>query len=317
MQWQPTPPPTGPALRPLGVGEIIDGGFRVFKRNLGPLVRITALFVVPVQILAILLQLSILPDQRTVSFGDFSQTAYVQRHSPLTIGLVLGLVAVLGSVLRLVAAGAITRLVSQDYLGHRADATESLRFAFARLWSLVGLTILTLLGVLVGGIAAVLPGIYLYISWSVATPALVVEGIGARRALGRSRKLVRGRWWPVLGYTIVIGLVTTLVPQIIVSVPAGIIASGSTAQGVIVSGVLNAAVSLFTTPFAAATIVLLYFDLRVRKEAFDIQMMASALDLAAPTGPGGPSAPGARGGFAAMPQPPPPPPPQWGAPPPS
>src|SRR5689334_11235468 len=140
MQWQPTPPPPG-VIRPLSLGEILDGGFQVLKRNLGPLVRISALFVVPVQILSALVNLSVLPEHRTIQLGDFRQSGYVQTHSAGTVFLALLVVAALGFTLRMLAAGAIARLVSQSYLGQRTDAEQSVRFALHRFWPLVGLSL--------------------------------------------------------------------------------------------------------------------------------------------------------------------------------
>src|SRR5438105_6294166 len=99
MQWQPTPPP-GRMIRPLSLGEILDGGFQLLKRHLGPLVRISALFVVPIQIISILVNLTILPERRTVTLAPgFTQTEYQQTHSTGTVVLAILVVAALGFAL--------------------------------------------------------------------------------------------------------------------------------------------------------------------------------------------------------------------------
>ena len=311
MQWQPAPPP---AIRPLSLGEIIDGGFQIFKRNLVPLIKITAIFVVPVNVFSLLINLSILPERRTIDLGfGRTFTGYSQQHSGAAIFGATMLVLALTFVLRSLAAGAITRLVSQDYFGQTADAQGSLKFAMARFGALIGASILMILGLVAGFVACIIPGIFLAVAWSVVTPALVIENLSPGQALGRSLALVKPRWWPTLGYSFVIGLIVAI-PGFMVVIPTAIIANTSTASGVITSAVLNTVVQLFTTPFAAATIVLLYFDLRVRGEGFDLQVMASALDMPAPPAASQPypTTDGVPGGYQAPPQPPPPP--AWGAP---
>ncbi len=75
------------------------------------------------------------------------------------------------------------------------------------------LSILSGFFVLLGTILLVLPGIYLYVSFAVAVPVLLVEGAGPWRALGRSRRLVQGRWWGTFGVALVGYLLVTIVTR--------------------------------------------------------------------------------------------------------
>jgi hypothetical protein len=75
-----------------------------------------------------------------------------------------------------------------------------------RLWALLGLGILGGLGILLGVVLLILPGLYLYVRWSLATPILIAEGAGPVEALTRSGQEVSGRFWPVAGLFLLVGL---------------------------------------------------------------------------------------------------------------
>ncbi|MEX1003997.1 MAG: hypothetical protein WD990_12340, partial [Acidimicrobiia bacterium] len=129
------------------------------------------------------------------------------------------------------------------------------------------------------------PGIWLWTSWYVAIPSLLVEGTRPIAALTRSFQLVKQRFWPVFGVGVLawlisrvvvelLGLVVTLVtvvPSIMQSAETGNLEGG----GVFGASVLAGSVaSIVTVPFMAAVAVAVYFDLRVRFEGFDIEMLA-------------------------------------------
>jgi hypothetical protein len=126
-------------------------------------------------------------------------------------------------------------------------------------WPLLAVAILFGLGVGIGFILLIVPGVFLLTIWSVAAPVTVIERPGVLRAFGRSRELVRGYGWPVLGVIVLVFLVS-----IAVSIVAGLIATplgdgGRTAVQWIVNTLL--------APLAALTSAVLYFTLlEVRDE---------------------------------------------------
>lgn len=75
-----------------------------------------------------------------------------------------------------------------------------------RLWALLGLGIVSGIGILLGLVLLILPGLYLYVRWSVATPVLIAEEAGPIQALTRSGEEVSGRFWPVAGLFLLVGL---------------------------------------------------------------------------------------------------------------
>jgi len=87
----------------------------------------------------------------------------------------------------------------------------------ARFWALLGLSILSGLGVLLGLVLLVLPGLYLLVRWTVAVPVLVAERTGVTEALTRSGEEIEGRFWPVLAVCLVFWATFLLATALIVA----------------------------------------------------------------------------------------------------
>jgi hypothetical protein len=285
---------TAPRLRPLGIGEILDVGIKIYLRNWLPLFKIVAFVVLPAQILVNIVEISALPKGVTVSGGNpFAPSFSGAPATPVSgsdattfaVGL---LVAALINFLagRLAQAGCF-RVVADAYLGEEVNWRSSLRFALRRLPALVSLSILTAILVGLGTILFIIPGIYLYVAFAVAVPVLLVEGANPARALGRSRELVRGRWWGTCGVSVVGYLLVSIVSYALVGVVVGI-AFANPARNTVAGFVLNTLAttvgSMIATPAAAAFITVLYIDLRVRKEGFDLLLLARRLGVERPEG---------------------------------
>ncbi len=248
-------------LHHLGLGGIIEGAFQIVKRHLRALMLISAVFVIPSQLVTVLLNLAVLPRREALFDGSHTTTVYIEQHSWAAVLGVVVVSALLSLVLHLIAAGALAHIASQVYLGNDADVDTSLKYALRRYKALFAAAVLATLGIAVGLAACIIPGIFFGVAWSVTTPALVVEELPARRALGRSYELANRRWWRTFGYLIMFSLLVG-----IPSIAATLIVSGifdrRTAAGVIVTGIVQAVIGLVTTPLGATMSVLLYFDLR-------------------------------------------------------
>lgn len=289
------------ALRPLQVGEILDAGIKVYLRNWRTLMGLTAVVVVPFQTLSAVILLSTVSNGYEVphsSFGSIGSRSSAHATS-LGANAVLDITGLLVSAL---TAAACVKAVSDAYLDHPTGVGISLRFAARRLLSVLWLEILTFVLLAIAFVLLVIPGIWLYAAWSVAIPVLLIEGTGAYRALGRSFHLVKGRWWPTAGVLIVAELMVALLGGAISGLLVGVFLSGGSVVVTVVLVSLAAAVSaVLTRPFTASIRTVLYFDLRVRREGYDVQLLAeqlgiapSALPPAAAPGPasvGGPDGP--------------------------
>jgi hypothetical protein len=109
--------------------------------------------------------------------------------------------------------------------------------------------------------------------FAVAIPVVILERRRVLAALGRSFDLTRSHFWHVLGVVLAASLLGALLNT---ALAAGLniwsANGGSPTSLVIAQGIANTIGSLITAPFVAATIVALYFDLRIRDEGFDVQM---------------------------------------------
>ena len=128
----------------------------------------------------------------------------------------------------------------------------------------------------------IIPGIWLYAAWSVAVPALLIERKGAFRSLGRSRRLVKGRWWATAAVLVVATLMVTLISgaiEALLIAVASLPSQPSLLLAVFVSTLSGVIATVITEPFRAATTTLLYYDLRVRREGYDLHVLADQLGL--------------------------------------
>jgi hypothetical protein len=340
-------------MRPLGFGEIFDVAIKIFWRNAGTLIAIVAFVIVPVQIISSLILVSTFPEPELLG-GSVFQPATPPESTELISGEDLALmlagvvvVWVVSFIATALATGASYKAVGDAYLGQRPDWRTSLRFGTRRMHSVMWITFLSGfliallfvvaglagfffaaadegLGIAVfvlGFIAAAVLGVWLWTSWGVALPAMLTEDARGSKALRRSFQLVRRTWWRtfgllLLGYVgagVISGIISTI-PQLVLLTDVG----DSLAATLTINGLGTALASILTTPFLTALVSVLYFDLRVRKEGFDLQLLAmrigtpppaelpEALRPPAPLGPY-PPPPG-------YPVPPGPPSGQWGAP---
>jgi hypothetical protein len=303
-----------PALRPLGVGEILDAGIKVYLKNARTLMGLTAAVVVPFQILSALILLSTVSTGSEVPHGTLDLPAGSAGTSNHAASLgASAILSVTGVIIGLLATASCVKAISDIYLDQPTDIGSSLRFALRRLGSLVWLEII--LGVLVtlATIALIIPGIWLWVSWSVATPVLLIDGARGSKALGRSRRLVRGRWWPTAGLLFVAAVMVAVVGGAIEGALVGISLAGggeSLVLTVVVVSLAAAISSVLVRPFQAAVTTVLYYDLRVRHEGYDVQLLAEQLGIepaALPAGTPakeGPESVGEPGGPPFWPPPP-------------
>jgi hypothetical protein len=280
-------------LRPRRVGEILDAAIKMYVGNARTLMGLTAVVVIPMRLLAGIVLLSTLPNGSDVPGGTFSVSSGSQTASDRAA--VLGANGVL-LVIELVAAALVTaacvKAVSDAYLDQPVGAGPSLRFAVRRLPRLIGLEIVMWLGLIVAFILLIIPGIWLYAAWSVAVPALLIERRGAFRSLGRSRRLVKGRWWATAAVLIVANLMVTLIAgaiEALLIAVASLPSRPSLLLAVTASTVSGIVASIITQPFQATTVTLLYYDLRMRREGYDLHVLADQLGLPATSMPAGPN----------------------------
>lgn len=277
-------------LRPLRIGEILDAAFKVYRRNALTLWKIITLVVVPVNLIGAVVMLSVLPeDYFDPTFGT---PGTIDSDEVWALVAATVIVALISAITVIAATAACLKVVSDTYMGEKSDARSSLAFAGRRLHSLIWVAFLPIFYILLIGVVALfaafiigplvfvfaIPMIWLWIAWSFAPAAFLVEGVKGRRALGRSFELVSRRWWSVF-WTIVLSVIITTIAGFGIGLILGIFTGNTTSLTTAVLGdaVARSITAILTTPFSAAVIGILYFDLRVRKEGLDVQLLAQRI----------------------------------------
>jgi hypothetical protein len=167
----------------------------------------------------------------------------------------LGFIALVFSlVATTLFTGMVVELVADVRDGRRdASVGQLLRAVTPVLGNLVLVAIAAGIGILIGFILIVVPGLYLATMWAVAAPVVVLERPGGLRALGRSRELVRGNGWNV--FAVILLLV------ILVGLLSGAVGFAAESAGTGVGLIVRVVVGILTAPISALAAAVLYFDL--------------------------------------------------------
>jgi len=176
-------------------------------------------------------------------------------------GIILSLVAALVSLIaNALYTGFVVSLV-QDVRDGRRDFTmgQLVSSASHAIWPLIGAGILAGIGIVIGFVLLIIPGLFLLTIWAVISPAIVVERTGVLGSFGRSHELVRGDGWPVFGALVVGFLITAVAGAIATAIGAG------TSVAVLI--ILLIIVSVLTAPIPALIASILFFDLGGGNEA--------------------------------------------------
>ncbi|WP_030625195.1 DUF7544 domain-containing protein [Streptomyces sclerotialus] len=319
--WSPPPPAAKPGvipLRPLGVSEILDGAVATMRAHWRTMMGISLVVAVITQALATVVSGVWFRGSDSLALGTdpSADLDKVMREAggQFAAGGITWFIAMLGTV---VATALITIVVSRAVLGRSVSLGEAWRDSRRQLPRLFGLLILVPLlilaamavalvpGILVavagavpagvalallGALAATVAGVWLWIRYCLAAPALMLEKQGVITSMRRSAKLVRGSWWRVLGIQLLTVLIVVLV-EFIVQIPATVVAfliggdsmadwmAGTATTGwtfLIVSGIGAVISSTVTFPISAGVTALLYMDQRIRREALDLELARAA-----------------------------------------
>ncbi|MDQ6649608.1 MAG: hypothetical protein M3Z02_05760 [Actinomycetota bacterium] len=311
LGWPTTAPPFGqpaPALqpgvvplRPLGLGELLDGAVTTIRRYPRVTLGYATLFAVLGQ--GSSLALSALSGRLSTRLP--TRGSPFAALSSLTSGPAV-LAVLLSSFADLVLTGFVAVIVSEAVLGRRIGAQAVWRrirpltfplLVVSALVAVVPSVGLTLLGTapILGVLLLLVPGVLLWGAWSLAVPALVLERAGIGGALRRSWRLAVpdwGRVWLVRSLSwLLAGVLSSLVGAVFgavafVSVFQSALHGGSTVAisplGLTLVAVGSVLASILTGPFLAGVLSLLYIDRRIRAEALDVALQESVRGAARP-----------------------------------
>lgn len=273
-------------LQPMNFTDILDGIFTVYRNHYRLLLEIAAVYLV-------------------LGFAvDLISAYFIIEATPSTIFVIAGFSLIATSVISLLVTAGIMYASAQVYLTREMTSGAAFQQASRRFWSYLGSSALYLLAVIGLCITVIgIPfGIYFGVRWSLYSLPVLLEESKAWNALGRSTELVKGSWWRVLGILLSIYLISFMITIILyISVEfiltlSGIIATEAdggnglldtlrrlfaptpTEAGWVTYAIqrfVGLLIATLTMPIALIGSTLLYFDLRIRKEAFDIEMQVT------------------------------------------
>ena len=299
-------------FRSLSVGEWLDATFTLYRRNFVLIASISAVVQIPYALLTwLLFELTGVATFVRSPVASLGSQTITPAQAQQLLNSYLGVLAVtvgllLLSLLVVVPLGeaATTRAVSDRYLDRASSLLSAYSAAWGRLRSLVAMILIlvlayagtfavviafaALLGAVgAGGLGALLAVlafialipvlIMVYVRTVVAVPAIVLERVSGWGGLKRSWQLISGRFWPTLGRMALLAIITAIISSVISAIfeiPGSALDPNNT---FVFDQVASAISAVFIAPVTYIGVTLLYYDIRIRKEGFDIEMLARSL----------------------------------------
>jgi hypothetical protein len=282
-------------LRPFSLGELLDRAIRLYRQNFIKFLGIMAIVQVPISLLQLLVTVFMFQglydpsNDPTTSPDQFLGRTLGGSGASILLGI-LSFLLVQG-----LATAALTRAVADNYLGHETGILDAYRRISSRWLRLVGALCLLGLLVLVILIWWIVPcigwltggGMLLFASSVIlplVAPIVVLEGRPAWESIRRAWELARRRFWWILGFVAILYLFAQLLitgPSMLATTAVYTVFSDSSdvfAQSTtttIIQTAIGLVMSLLYLPLQLTAITLMYFDLRVRTEGFDLTMLAA------------------------------------------
>ncbi|HET6454241.1 MAG TPA: hypothetical protein VMX94_12110 [Armatimonadota bacterium] len=243
----------GRILKPLSLVGLLDEMFDIYKGNCLLFMGIAALIQLPVSLAAYAIG------------GEYTYFLSAFAMFPITF----------------ITLAAATWAVSQIYLGSRVTILGAYKNVLRRAWPFVGTMLVTSLLIWFGFMLLIIPGIYFAVWYAFVSEVFIIEGLAWGNARKRSKALASGEYNRIVLLAILAWILAFVVKMGLTSL-VGILVGGDEA---VMSGGLNgmlyglssALSQALTLPFSVIAFVLLYYDIRVRREGFDIQMLAQNL----------------------------------------
>lgn len=249
--------------RPAGfrIGRVFGDTFGVLLRNFWLCLGIATIFS---GIPTFLYQLWI---------GSRTQAAIDSGTSPVFDGIsAFGAIVffVVYMALATILQAALVRATIEDLNGQQPTFGDALSRGTALILPIIGLYILMYLGIGIGFMLLIIPGIYLLVRWSAAVPALVHERLGVLASMKRSSELTKGSRWRILGMLIVV-IIAVAGLQMALGLLSLAVAPF---LGTVLATAVVAMMSAVTSVIISIAIAVSYVELRYVKEGADVNELA-------------------------------------------
>jgi hypothetical protein len=233
--------------RPRDLSALVGDSLRVFARHFGTFLILSAVVVVPVHLIVSGVGL----EQLTADYD--SSPSLAETIIPTAVSYLV--VAPLINAICIYALHSVAE-------GGRPRAASSIVEGFEAFTPIFLAILLAAIGIAVGLLLLILPGVYVAVRWYFVPQTVVIEEARGPRALSRSWDLTDGFWWRTFGI-VVVGNLIALLPAVVLSAPLA--AAAESSDRALWSLIGTIATETLTAPFLALLSTLLYYDLRARR----------------------------------------------------
>ncbi|MDQ2951559.1 MAG: hypothetical protein M3R54_04790 [Chloroflexota bacterium] len=291
-----------PQLRPLGVGDIVDRVFALYRSR--PLLYLAAAAVPYLVFVLLIAGVTIALAESFAGLAQFANAlATGTTPDPAVFAGALGtffvfilFVAIAAVVILSLQTTALVHAMSARYLGRQITLGETLRAGLRSCPRVIATGLLIFVGLILLWIVLVIAMVLYQQAWFVAIVALAgligtffifssslvapviatLEPVGPIAAIRRSFSLSKGNRWRILGLQLLLLVINGVISAIVSAVFVTTIISDAGLRTA-AQQVVNALTTIAWAPVEWGTFAILYYDLRVRREAFDLQLAAEAL----------------------------------------
>jgi hypothetical protein len=235
--------------QPRDVGALFRDSLRVFIAHAWLFVLLSAAVVIPVEVAVEGIGLEML----TSSYDE--SPPLVESAVPTVVGFL-----VMTPIITAICIYALQSIAR----GERPSPGEVFTAGFEAFTPLFGAVVLAALGIALGFLALIIPGVYLAVRWYFVPQAVVIDGARGPAALTRSSELVQGFWWRTFGLVLLANLAIAIPGFLLLTPFTAIAASTDDAIWALAGTILTTSV---TTPFVALYSTFLYYDLLARRTA--------------------------------------------------
>jgi len=253
--------------RALTLGDVIERAFTFYRLHWRALMGFVAILVVPVQFLDAYLN-------RNFPQKLFVGTQTTQSDNSNAVLISLAITGITLFVVQPLVNGGLARAVAWFHLGRTPTAGEILEGALQFLGPVLLVMILYALVVIGGFLLFIIPGIFFAIRFQFAVPAVVLEKERGTEAMRRSWRLTDRNFWRVFGILLVAGLLVAIAAAVI-TIPTVLSTQHSGSSGWVIRAIGGSVATVVTMPFSQLVTVLLYLDLRVRREGLTLDRLQS------------------------------------------
>lgn len=272
-------------MQPLRLTDILDGMFSLYRNHFQLFIKISLVYFVVGYVI------------------DKIGVYLILRNTVENIFVGLFFTIISSLILSLFVIGAILYATSQVFLGKDISAQEALNQSLRRFLSILGGSVLYILVIVGLSITCIgIPfAIYLFVRWGLMFLPILVEETSVGASLRRSSELVKGNWWRVFGIMLAIILIYYMISTILSAtysflfllIPGtGEMPDNATTMETIlfifaptpedigwpiyfIRTFFALGITTLLLPIASIGTTLLYFDMRIRKEALDLEMQAT------------------------------------------